>query len=221
MELVSVVDARAIWFINARDMNPRGLNLWRTFLPAFVDKYQFTKYPIEMNFDPNRELGDKFLGGTYRNAQGLDIMLNFTSYDDGMVADTRSSTQDSEAFLEELSRWIVEDFGLVFRPEMVRRKGYVNELIVKSEYSLNALNPQLGKFAARLSSLTSTPTESFNIETAGITFAADGLGLRPSPFRFERENDTLFSENRYYSQAPVQTDVHFELLNELERILTS
>ncbi|MEW6127987.1 MAG: hypothetical protein AB1757_13185 [Acidobacteriota bacterium] len=226
MELVSVVIARAVWFVNARDINPRGLNLWHTFLPTLTEKYKFIQYPKEMSLDLQREAGDRFVGGTYKNTQGANILINFTSFDDGMVAETRSSTQDSEAFLEEISQWIGE-FGLVFRPEMVRRKGYVSELIVKSEYRLNALNPKLEKFAARLSKLTSgerlssLPSESFTFETSGLVFTADGLGLKPSPFRFERENDTLFSENKYYSQAPLQTDTHLELLNELEQILSS
>src|SRR5436853_7534082 len=130
MELLSVDLARVVWFVNAREINTLGLNLWHALLPALAEKYKFAEYPRKMNLDPNRDLGDKFLGGSYRNAQGMDVMINFTRFDDGMVAETRSSTRDSEAFLEELAEWIVKDFGLVFRPEMIRMKGYVSDLTV-------------------------------------------------------------------------------------------
>ena len=220
MELLSVELARVIWFIDAREINPRGLNLWRAFLPALAEKYKFVEYPKEMNLDQNRDPGDRFLGGSYRNAQGMDVMINFTSFDDGMVAETRSSTRDSEAFLEELARWIVKDFGLVFSPEMVRMKSYISEVTVTSEHSLGSLNPKLEKFASRLSSLVYSQSESYIYQPAALSFACDlAKGLRPSPFRFERKNDVLFSENKYYSQAPLQTDIHLELLNELEQIL--
>ncbi|MGA9770964.1 MAG: hypothetical protein WBV94_18155 [Blastocatellia bacterium] len=220
MELVSVELARVIWLIDAREINPRGLNLWHAFLPALAEKYKFVDYPREMNLDHNRDPGDRFFGGSYRNAQGMDVTINFTSFEDGMVAETRSSTRDSEAFLEGIAEWIVKDFSLVFSPEMIRMKGYVSEVIVTSECLLNSLNPKLDKFANRLSSLVYTQTETYIYQPAALSFSCDlAKGLRPSPFRFERKNDVPFSENKYYSQAPLQTDIHLELLNELEQIL--
>lgn len=219
MELLSVNLARVVWFVPARDVNPRGLNGWNTLFPALIERYKFVSYPKkEESFNPNREPGEKFIGGEFLNAQGMPIMLHFTSYDDGIVADTRSSTQDSENFLIEFSQWIVSDFGLTFRPEMIRSKGYVSELYVTSDGSLSNLNPQLQRFADRVSSLIEGHREPIPYETSGISFAAT-TEFKPASFIFERATDTLFPENRYYSKAPLHTDVHLTLLNELEEIL--
>ena len=40
-----------------------------------------------------------------------------------------------------------------------------------------------------------------------------------SPFQFERTPDIPFSERRYYSRAPLQTEDHLSLLNEFEDLL--
>lgn len=220
MELLSIKLARTIWFVNALDINPRGINLWHTFIPAVAEKYKFTEYPTKMNLDPNREAGDRFIGGSYRTPHGSEVLINFTSFDDGMVADTRSSTRDSEGFLEELSQWIVNEFGLVFYSQMIKKRGYVSELHVKSEHLLRTLHPKFIGFANRISALVSTPDEVIPYEPSGVMFSAPASSyLTPSGFHFERLLDTPFLENRYYSKAPVHTDTHLELLSELEQIL--
>jgi hypothetical protein len=222
MELLSVLTARALWFIELRDLNPRGRSFRYTLFPALAEKYNFATYPYdeEGNEPTKEEPGFKFLNGEFHDSNGVEIMVNLTIFDDGLVAETRSSTRDSEAFLEELLQWAVRDFGFVYRPEMIQRKGYVSELNVTPTYSLSGLNPKLEEFAARLTSLVSTATDPVRFEPAGLSFSVDPiLASKPAGFRFERRLDVPFSTNRYYTQASVHTDVHLELLDELEQIL--
>ncbi len=219
MELVSVVAAKAVWFVDTRDINPHGLSLRHTLFPALVERYKFASYPKEIDSDPNKEPGDKFTSGEFRNAQGLDVMINFITFDDGIVAETRSSTRDCEAFLDELLEWAVKDFGLTFYPEMIRKKGHISELIVKSAYSPASLNPQLQRFADKLSSLVYFENGTLPFEPSGISFSPNtNTAIKPSAFIFERAADEPFSKNRYYSKAPIHTDIHLDMLNELEQI---
>lgn len=222
MQLLSVLTARAMWFIDLRDVNPRGRALRDTLFPALADKYNFAKYPYDTddNHPTEDNPGFKFLEGEFHDSAGVEVMVSLTIFDDGFVADTRSSTRDSEDFLEEVLQWAIRDFGLVYRPEMVRRKAYVSELNVTPLHSLSGLNPKLAQFAGRLTSLVFAPDEPWRFDAAGLFFAADPiLASKPGGFRFERRLDAPFSTNRYYTQAPVQTDVHLELLEEMESIL--
>jgi hypothetical protein len=84
---------------------------------------------------------------------------------------------------------------------------------------LDLINPKLGALAKRISE--SRP------EDPAMEFQFSGIGFFPrpevhgilSPFIFERKQSTDWAENRYYTRAPLQTDAHIQLLNELEAIL--
>lgn len=223
MEVLSVLTARALWFVELRDVNPRGIALQRTLLPALAERYRFTTYPYDKpdNHPTDDAPGFRFREGEFTNSEGVQIIVNLAIHDDGIVADTRSSTKDSEVFLTDLLQWAVKEFGLVFRPDMVHRKGYLSELNVSPSVPLNSLHPGLDKIATRLSSLVSTPDYPVHYEPAGIFWSGDPtLELKPAAFRFERRLDAPFATNRYYTQAPLQTDQHLELLDELEELIS-
>src|SRR5689334_8605156 len=104
MNLVSVGLARAVWLIDATEMNPRGRNLDYSLFPALVDRYHFRKYPDldEQDDDEekkDKEPGFKFTEGVFTNPEGVDVAVNLTLYADGLVAETRSSTDDCDVFL--------------------------------------------------------------------------------------------------------------------------
>lgn len=222
MELISVLTARALWFVELRDINPRGIALRRTLLPALAERYRFAKYPYDTpdNHPTDDAPGIRYKEGEFTNAEGVQIMVNLVIHDDGLVADTRSSTKDSDAFLVDVLQWAVKEFGLIFRPDMVFRKGYLSELNVSPARSLGELHPGLVRFADTLSSLVSTPNYPVHYEPTGVFLSGDPtLELKPAAFRFERRLDAPFSTNRYFSQAPLQTDLHLKLLEEFEGLL--
>lgn len=219
MELKSVLLARSIWLFDSDEINPYGKNI-KHVLHAVGERYNFTRYPREdkdfIEISKNPRDGAEFLGGSFR-----DLIVGLTVYDDGLVAETRASTNDTDAFLEDLLQWLVIEFGFVYKPEMLRGKRYVSQLLVTTDYSIAALNPQLVGFAAKLTSLTSTDSNPVVYEPGGISFHSDpGNKIAPSAFVFERRAATPFRENKYFSQAPLQTQVHLDMLSELEKILT-
>jgi hypothetical protein len=223
MQLIAVKQARSIWLIYLADLNPRGHNLF-PLVPLIIAKYNFLLFP-----NPNKleefdlQKGIKFANGGFQKDQQNNIEVNLTIYNDGFIADTRSSTKDSDAFLDDFLTYLAEEFNLVPYQKIIRTKSYVSELFVRTDKSLNALNPKLEKFAKRLTSLIEGHSHHpIAFETTGITFWTDPtITLPPGPFRFERIIDIPFSENRYYSAAPLQTEIHLELLEELENILSS
>lgn len=224
MRLLSIKQARSIWLVNLVDLNPRGLNLI-TLIQPIVEKYKFLVFPTtpkDLGFDKEtKEI--KFSGGSFKKDSQHNIGIELTLFNDGLVADTRSSTRDSDSFLDDLLKWISGEFDLVPYEEVLRSKVYVSELWVQTDKSLNSLNPKLENFAKKITSLIEGYShDSISYETSGVTFWTDPTVINPpNPFRFERIIDRPFAENRYYSAAPLQTEIHLELLDELESILTS
>jgi hypothetical protein len=219
MKLIAVKQARSIWMINIVDLNPRGRNLLTAVVPALVERYKFREFPkTPQEFDLGK--GVKFVAGTFQKDQ-KDILVNLTVYGDGFISDTRSSTDDSDAFLDDHLSWIATEFDLVPYQAILRTRFYLNEVWVHTDRRLNALNPKLESFAKRLNSLIPGHISPIAYEASGISFGNDPtLSVTPPPlFKFERTEKTSFSENRYYSIAPLKTQDHLEMLDELERIL--
>jgi hypothetical protein len=220
MKLLSVQRARSIWLVNLVDLNPHGRNVFSLIAPI-IAKYKFVQFPTKPE-ELDLSNGIKFVGGSFQKDPQNDIAIDLTIFNDGFIADTRSSTEDSDAFFEEFFSWIVIEFGLVPYKEILRSRVYVSELWVETDKSLNTLNPKLENFAKRLTTLiVGHNHHPISFETYGISFWTNPtITLPPGPFKFERAEGSPFNENRYFSAAPLQTDVHLEILEELENILS-
>lgn len=219
MELLSISIARSIWILSFTDLNPRGRHL-SSLYPALIERYKFGTYPKTLDeFDPQEGL--KLQAGLFQTSLNEPIAVDLTTYNDGFVADSRSSTSDSDLFLEDIFMWLHQEFNFSYYKEILRRKIYASELYVRMERNLKIANPELEKFARSLS-LNTPGDESISFEIGGVSFWADpAKAMGVSTFRLERAEGKPFKENRYYSSAPVQTENHLELLEELEKILTS
>ncbi len=221
MRLLSVKQARSIWLIYLLDLNPRGLDLI-SLIPIIGQKYRFME--LSPTIDKiNKETNEvRFgLGNFQKDQQNLRVDLSI--YNDGLIADTRSSTNDSDVFLDEFLNWISTEFGFMPYNDVLRTKLYVSELVVQTDKSLNTLNPKLVNFAKKITSLiVGHESNPISFETAGIQLWTNPNIINPpGPFRFERLTDVPFGENRYYSAAPLQTDLHLEILEEFENILSN
>lgn len=224
MELISILTARVLWFVELRDINPRGIALRYTLLPALAERYRFAVYPYDTpdNHPTEKESGFRFREGEFTNSAGVSIMVSLVIHDDGLVADTRSSTRDGEEFLSDVVQWAVKEFGLVFKPSMVTRKGYVSEVNIAPSAPLINLHEGLNEIGRSLSEMVSQPSYLVTYDCAGIFWSVDPVvDFKPAGFRFERRLDAPFGVNRYYTQAPLQTDQHLELLQKFESLLTA
>jgi len=219
VKILSVVAARSIWLINLNELNPKGLKLYPSAITALRDKYQFLVYTTKVeDADPGK--GIKFQGGSFSTNDG-EINTDLTIYNDGFVCTNQSSTIHTDAFLEDVLTWSSEKLGLTYDPKMIRKRSYLSELTVQTSRHFSEVSDKIKQFSQKLSSqVSSTQGEGIDLELAGLTFSNDlSSGVRYF-FRFERKENASFSEERYYSTAPVGTEDHIELLNEFEGIFT-
>jgi len=220
MELISVQRARTVWLSETGDMNPRGQSIGKELIDWLAESYHFAKVPssiLDLEKDSNALA---FLSGQFKAREEF-VAVELRMYRDGFVADTRSSTEDADAFLRDALDSAVKKFGLTFRPEMIRKILYLSELIVRCNRSISDLNPKLKSFSEKISSLAGMQSHPL-FDVFGIAFWHDPqISSKVAQFRFERRANTPASENMYYSVAPLKTADHLSILNELEKILSA
>ncbi|MCX5888216.1 MAG: hypothetical protein NTY36_02035 [Deltaproteobacteria bacterium] len=219
MKLLSVTLARSLWFGRTQDFNPRGVNLYPIITPLLVESYKFVTVPSAQEaLDDSK--GTTYASGEFINKDGVPVVVSLTIFPDALVADTRSSTKDSDDFLEEILTRFSAELKLPHYKDIITRKSYVSGLHVKTNKSLQSLNPALNEIAKYLTHNVSDEGTIY-FEVGGIHFWPEQSTVpKPASFIFERILNVPFSEESYYSGAPLQTDNHLELLDKLERILS-
>ena len=219
MKVLFVGLARSVWLFDTSSLNPKGLSLQPVY-EKISEKYKFAKAPKNaLDFDEQKALS--FKAGTFVNSKGTPVLVGFTIYSDGLVADTLSSTDDSTAFLVELTNWIKE-YGLALPPNV--KKTWVSQMDVECDTPLVKLNPKLTKFLKSIESrVKPVDGNSRQFDVGGLSFWTEDITKSGAPavVKFERKWQAPFSANHYFSQAPLETREHIDLLNELELLLKS
>ncbi len=217
MKVLFVVQARSFWLFEVARLNPRGLSFQAVF-GALKERYQFAQFPKNaLDLDEQRTLS--FKAGTFVNRHKTPVLVGFSIYNDGWHADTLSSTDDSTQFLEEVAAWMEKDFGFVI-PEV--KKAYLSQIDFESSVSLSRLNPSLNQVAQLIGNrYGSVDAQERRFGASGLSFWTEDFGkpLAPASFKFERKIGAPFAADHYFSQAPLDTKSHLEVLQQIESIL--
>ncbi len=220
MRVMNVVAARSTWLFDLADLNPKGKSLFPEIGEWLKDTYSFKESP-EPSAVTDDGKGMIFKKGEFQAREEVFVDVELTLFNDGLVANSSSSTEDTDKFLQNVIDSAVTEFSLTFDPDMLRRRLYLSELNVKFDQPLANLNPKLTQFADKLSAMCKDVIAK-PFETGGLSFWTDvTLAVyKIPPFTIERKLNAPFNENRFYTKAPVQTENHKTLLTELEQILS-
>jgi hypothetical protein len=214
VQLAAVLLARALGFIEVYDLNPRGKVSLPEVMPQIVERFKFMKFPQTIEqFDQSK--GIEFIGGRI----GDKIIDKFVIWETLLVVETRSSTADSKKILEELLAWGAEKLGLNYKPGMIKRFGYVSDLSFYSEVPILDVSPALAKLGVKASkTLSEIWQEPVQYEPLNLAVGHDPTARKYpiAPFTITRRAEARASENKYYSEAPLPTDMHLAFLQEFE-----
>lgn len=220
MQLLSIDTARAIWLLNLNDLNPRGKAIGPDLANWLKATYGFTN--VQRSPESGGKLESiKFSDGKFRCGDEEDgaekhIYIEFSIYNDGLVADTRSSTKDADQFLNDMLTSAANTLNLAYNSSMIRKVLYLSQVDIRLEREFNFLNPQLQGFAGKISSLL----DRIPFDFSGVAFSVHpNPPWQYSPFRIERKVNTPWQDNRYFSSAPLHTEDHIALLEEFEQNL--
>jgi len=185
---------------------------------ALVARYGFQKFPQRLEeFDQVK--GVIFAGGRVDDFTIDQVIL----YTYGILLDTRSSTDVSRSLLEEAMLWASKEMGLVYKPSMIKRWDYTSQISFYSKVDLTSAHLAFQRLAESTSKhIEQTLGERLKYELSGFIVDYDQLARKHPLGRFsiQRRDNTPFSENKYFSDAPLPTNVHLKILEQFEADLS-
>lgn len=214
MKLSAILLARVLGFIEMNDLNPRGKIYLHEIVPTIVEEFQFQSYPQKVE-DFDEDKGVAFLLGKWA---GINID-KLTIYSNGLMVDTRSSTDDSVRLLEELLIWATEQFGIEYKQGMISKKRYLSQLTFYSNAPLLVSTQATSRLSERVSRSVETILGEplpYLPNRLDLHFDQSEKNIAIAPFTIQRRAKAAFSENKYFSEAPMPTNQHWELLQAYE-----
>jgi hypothetical protein len=179
-----------------------------------VDRYQFSSFPQKIE-DFDLDKGLKFGSGK----AGDSVIDSLVIFDGAMFLDTLSSTDDSREILFGMLEWGREALGLSYTSDTIRKWGFISQLVFYTDFPLlSSISSPLQKLAQK----TSNETEKF---FSGLKYEPMSIAIGHDPnvrkhgiagLTIQHRVNTLFSENKYFSEAPLPTDLHIKFLQEFE-----
>lgn len=217
MKLSAVQLARVIFFVESVELNPRGAAYYPDIIRGLVERYGFQKFPQKFE-DFDEQKGVVFESGKYGDRTIEKVTINSW----GLTLDTTSSTRDSEELLVEALIWGAEHLRLHYSDDLIKRKSYVSHIMFYSDAPLLSVHPILDAVAKSISKeVTDNLKFPYVFHPRGISLGIDPAEQRipVQPFTLERREGIAFSENKYWSAAPVSTDTHLALIEEFEHVM--
>ena len=161
-------------------------------------RYAFAKGPTkleDLDFQKGIELLEGKLGDV--RIDKIAIFLN------GMIVETRSSTEDSENVLNDILSLAHEAFGATIKPA---RRSFTSQIIFRSTMDLATLNPVLPKIANVLTERCSADMKHpFTFEPTSVLLNIDSsqTKIAPAIFSIERRVRNTFCGKHLLLQCSV------------------
>jgi hypothetical protein len=219
LQLSAIILARALGYIELFDLSPRGKTFFPDIVPEIVKRYNFQKFPKTPE-ELDESKGVEFLEGK----AGNKVIQKFAVWSTLLVVETRSNTAESKQILEDILAWGAEKFGLNYKPGMIKRFAYVSTLTFHSDAPILGASPALNKLAATTSEAVSEIwQEPIRYDPTVVTIGHDPLTRKYgiASLTIQRRAEARFSENKYFSEAPLPTDLHLKLLEQYEKDVLS
>jgi len=218
MEVTQVLLARVI-----QAVKPLGAAV---YLPEIASKlkakYEFVTAPKEREFEelvsPDATKGAEFRHGRLIIEGRAIVVQQLVVFNDGVIVDTTTSTDDSDLFLTDLLRWARE---LLPHAEPSGPKLYLSNLEIRMRFPLDNYAPTFGPMGNKIRAmLNGYGIEAPRYEVSEVTLSFDQigrLGPQPGTFNLDRRANVPYEENIWFAQAPLKTADHINLLLDLEK----
>ncbi|MGA8107787.1 MAG: hypothetical protein WB974_00025 [Acidobacteriaceae bacterium] len=211
-----MVLARALAFIEFADLTS-GIKV-----PAFelarrlTERCNFQQFPkTAKDFDIAGN------GIVFEDGLMIDVpIIKFTVWNAALVVDTRVHTSASRAVIEDILTWGAKELGLNYVSGSIKRFAFVSDVSFFTDVPILDVSPSVRGLANRCSEEVSKIwQEPVKYEPLTVRVGHDPTARKNgiAPFMIEHRGESRFSENKYYSEAPLPTDTHWRLLEEFEK----
>jgi hypothetical protein len=216
MEMIAVTKARALAMIELDALTNGGKIRLLDCIRPLVERYDFQVFPTKPeDFD----LGDKGVKFESGKTEGF-LIDSLKIYDGALVLDTLASTDKSKAIILDLLEWGRAELGLSYEESQIRRWGYISDIVFKSDIPLIEMySAPLQKLATKTSVVTELTYEGLKYVPSQIWIGHDPAKRKHAvaSLLIAHRVNTSFSENEFFSEAPLPTHLHVEFLREFEK----
>jgi hypothetical protein len=215
MQVKAVITARFLGFLEVATLNPEGKIFFPNLVSGIVEQFGFQKYPTTPEqFDESK--GIEFNEGHWGGINVPKLVI----YNNGILVDTQTDTAASERIFMEGLEWTKKNFGITFTPAMVYRKRYLSDLVFSTPTPILDGFDAISKLRTTLSGMMEAVIDE-RLNYASIRLDVDFERFqRPAPIApltIQRRNDYAFSDDTYFSEAPLPTPLHVSLLEQYEK----
>jgi len=218
MRLISTEHGQSFQRFIGDELRPLSGLYVPDMLRAITERYAFGFAPALA--DALKD-GAKFREGRMTQDGATIAIKELGIYNDGALVFSWN-TDDAEAVVNDLLRWLTSDFGLR-EPTTLFPRRLSSSVTVEFHDSIDgafqAFRAFTNEYAALLSKLYGWQ---FPLEAARLTFGSD-LTTMPqftnADFIIERRQGVPFTANRYFSSAPLPTSDHLKLLELFESVI--
>ncbi len=189
-----------------------------TVVPSLQSKYGFLIAPQNLgDFDLVR--GIRFLHGNFDGVTIDELCL----YTDGLIVTSKANAKSVDKFIDDLINFSTKELNLTFNSIQHRKRLYSSEIEISLE---NNIASQFEKFSGvykKINSAMSNFGDNIpDFKLSGLILNYDVISsphVRPESFILDRRTGNTFDTNLYYSRAPLPTDIHLEVLQDIEKVL--
>ena len=222
MTPTTITLSQVVRFLRAQA--PSGGSLYiRSLVRGLETRYGFLQSPNKLE-DYDISKGLTFLHGEF---QGRFVIDRFQVFENGILTQSKVETETLEEFVGDAANWAQEELGLkVVVPETGAKRNYVSNVVFKLDFEINEKFQKFSGVASAISqflrSYGTFPQAVYGVN--GLSMYCDLTAVptpQPVAFTFERRAGQPFSENLYFSSAPLTTSHHFAVLEMMETILRS
>ena len=192
-----------------------GLNE-RQVIGAIAQRYNFGTSPNVSSREELERNGLVYESGFLETELGEATVHRLSIHNDGVIVRT-NKTEHAEAFFDDLTNWLVEGYGC---REIRKKSLYSSEIVV--EFEKPAKN-MVVKFDKLVNIILSSLNENREVSAAafnGLTIEFESKSASMPKFIIERREGTSLEDECYFCSAPLTTERHLQVLEDMERLFS-
>lgn len=214
MEVTAILLARVLAFFETGELQTHGNLFFPDLVKSLVQRCSFQKFPVTLD-NWRSDQGAVFEVGKWGNT----VVDKLIIYSNGLQVETAVSTSESKRIIEELLVWSRDEFGSRYDPSIRIDWGYVSSFVIRSDVPLLYTSP-LEKLSRRITAeISGILGQETPYHPTGFSIGHDPLMRKHgrASFTLQRRADVPFSENKYFTESPLPTEIHMSLLEQYEK----
>jgi hypothetical protein len=215
MQVTAISKARTLALIEIDELNRNGKVRLADCVKPLVQKFDFKRFPQNIDeFDLQKGIS---FGSGRLDEYVIDALM---VYDGAIYVETLSSTADSQTVLLKILEWGASNLGLTYTDGMIRKWAYISNIVFYTDF------PLLAQMSGPLKSLALKTSEVMESLFSGLKYQPISFQIGHDPVArkhtiasliVQHRINTRVEENKYFSEAPLPTDLHIRFLEEFER----